>query len=337
MIGSFAPRLGRRPDVRIALIFAALFVSMAFAVPGSAGAFDLTLGRVATDGLVALGLTLVIVQGELDLSVGSTLALASAVTIKLEHLGLVVAVLIACAVGVGVGLCNGLLVTRVRINSFIATLGTMVALRGVVFTYTGGSPVSGSNIDASLAITRKFVWFLTPRMLILIGVAILVHLFMSRTRLGRDFYAVGGNREAALAAGIPVERRIWLGFCMSGFLAALAGATLGIELATGSPVIGSDSALIAIAAVVIGGTSLLGGRGTVPGTVLGFLTIGTLATGLNLKGVSSSYQQVITGLILIGVVLADQIRGRSPRWLTRFQDTRHRPEAAALQGGERLP
>jgi ribose transport system permease protein len=314
--------LERRPETRIAIVFVVVMVILSGVAPGFSGSPDLTLGRAAADGLAALGLTAVIIQGELDLSVGSILALAGVLTIGLEPLGLQVAVPIALGAGIAIGLINGLLVTRGGISSFIATLGTMIAVRGLVFTYTKGLPISGSNLDASLAMAKPLVGFLTPRVLIFIVAAMLLQLFMSSTRIGRDFYAVGGNRDAALAAGIPVERRIWTGFMISGFLAAIAGVIVAVELDTGSPVLGTQTALVAITAVVIGGTSLLGGRGTILGTVLGELVLAALTTGLILLNVPSRYQQVITGALLVGVVLLDQMQARRPRWLrvTRWRN-----------------
>ncbi len=307
--------LERRPETRIAMVFVFVILILSFVAPGFSGSADLTLGRTAADGLAALGMTAVIVQGELDLSVGSILALAGVLTIGLEPHGLLIAVPIALVAGIAIGLVNGFLVTRGGISSFIATLGTMIAVRGLVFTYTNGLPISGSNLDASLAMAKPLFGFLTPRVLVFIVAAVVLQVFMANTRIGRDFYAVGGNREAALAAGIPVERRIWTGFMISGFLAALAGVIVAIELDTGSPVLGTQTALVAITAVIIGGTSLLGGRGTILGTVLGELVLAALTTGLILLNVPSSYQQVVTGALLVGVVLLDQLQARRPRWL----------------------
>jgi len=307
-------RFARSQDGRITLVFLLVLAVQAVLVPRFTGSAGNIFIRAAADGLVALGLMTVILQGELDLSVGSTLALAGTLTVGLANdLGYPAAVAVTVVAGTLVGIVNGLIVTRAHVNSFIGTLGTMVAVRGLAFVYTGGLPLSGPSLDAAVAFSSPFIWELTPRALVMLSVAALLGLFLARAHIGRDLYAVGGNREAAAAAGIPVERRIWLGFIISGGCAALAGALVAIELNTGSPVLGVQTVLIAITAIVIGGTSLTGGRGSAYGTLIGILILAALAVGLNLARVPSSHQQVITGAILVAVVLADQVRAR-PRW-----------------------
>lgn len=307
-------RLARSQDGRITLVFLLVVVGQAVLVPRFTESAGNVFIRAAADGLVALGLMTVILQGELDLSVGSTLALAGTLTAGLSNeVGYPIAVAVAVAAGAAVGITNGLIVTRAHVNSFIGTLGMMVAIRGLAFVYSGGLPISGPSLDAAVAFSSPFIWELTPRVLVMLTVAALLGFFLLRARIGRDLYAVGGNREAAAAAGIPVERRIWLGFIISGCCAGLAGSLIAIELNTGSPVLGVQTALIAITAIVIGGTGLTGGRGSAYGTLIGILILSALAVGLNLARVPSSHQQVITGAILVAVVLADQVRVR-PRW-----------------------
>lgn len=307
-------RLARSQDGRITLVFLLVVVVQVILVPRFTESAGNVFVRAAADGLVALGLMTVILQAELDLSVGSTLALAGTLTAGLANdIGYPLAVAVAVAAGAAVGMVNGLIVTRAHVNSFIGTLGMLVAVRGLAFVYSGGLPISGPSLDVAVAFSSPFIWEFTPRVLVLLAVAALLGLFLARARIGRDLYAVGGNREAAAAAGIPVERRIWLGFIISGVCAALAGALVAIELNTGSPVLGVQTVLIAITAIVIGGTSLTGGRGSAYGTLIGILILAALAVGLNLARVPSSLQQVITGAILVAVVLVDQVRAR-PRW-----------------------
>lgn len=302
-------------DLLIIGVFFVSYVTFATTVPRFVDSGGNLLVRAAADGIVALGLMTVMVQGELDLSVGSTLALSAALTMGMAgSVGYPAAALIGVVVGALIGFANGLIVTRAHVNSFIATLGTMVAIRGLVFAYTGGQPISGPSLDVAVSFSQPVLLGLTPRVLLLFGAALGVGVLLAATKVGRDLYAVGGSREAATAAGIRVERRLWLGFVVSGVLASIAGSVISIELNTGSPVLGSQTALVAITATVIGGTSLMGGRGTALGTLLGVLVLASIGVGLNLARVPSSYQQVITGAVLVAVVLADQARGR-PRWL----------------------
>jgi ribose transport system permease protein len=314
-------RLRRRDDIGILGIFVCVFVALALFGPAGSTSLEAMFGRASINGLVALGLTMVIVQGGLDLSVGSTLALAAIVTVKVSD-GVAVAIVAAVAVGLGVGLINGFVVTVMRVNSFIATLGTMVAVRGLAYLITHSTPVSGGSIEASLTLTRPLVWFLTPQILIFLGAAVVCYAFLSLSSIGREFYAVGGNPEAARACGTPVRRRQVQGFAISGMLAGLAGWVLATQLNSGSPTMGTETALLAIAAVVIGGTSLLGGRGTAFGTVLGVCTVALISDALDAAGASAGYESIAAGGILLVVVALDQLS--MPAWIvgrwTRLRD-----------------
>lgn len=300
-------RARRRADLQIVGIFLIVFVVLSFMTSQTAGALDLMLDRAAITGLVALGLTVVIVQAQLDLSVGSTMALAAIVTVEVSDRSLALGIVAALGVGLAVGLLNGFIVTVMQVNSFIATLGTMVAIRGVALLVTNSEPVQGGSIDAALTLIKEVFWIFTPKILVLVGALVLIHLMLSRSRTGREFYAVGGNMEAARAAGVPVRRRVVQGFVICGVLSSAAGWVTATELNSANPNMAADVALLAIAAVVVGGASLTGGRGTALGTALGAATVALIATVLDLEGISSGYQAIATGLILLLVVAADQL------------------------------
>jgi ribose/xylose/arabinose/galactoside ABC-type transport system permease subunit len=297
-------RLHRRPELRAGVLFGVLLIALAFTQPTVFSSYAVVLKTAAVTALVAAGLTAVLVQGELDLSVGSMVALSGALVATTSH-SLVVGGLIAILAGVAVGLLNGMLVTRVGVNSFIATLATMIALGGLALVITDGTQVPIKNLGAGISFGENVLGSLTPRILItIVGVAAL-HLFLSRTRIGREFYAIGGNRAAAQDADIPTQRRIVLGFVICGVAAALAGVMLTIELTTADPNAGSTVLLNAIAAAVIGGASLSGGRGTVLGTLIGAVGLAALTVGLEFGGISPNIQDMVVGIVLILAVSAD--------------------------------
>jgi len=268
----------------------------------------LNIGNVARqnsfDGIVALGETLVLIGGGIDLSVGSVMAMASALSMGLQPAGVGVACLAALAFGLVAGGVNGFLVTRARVTPFIATLGTMIAVRGLMLTYTRQQPISGS-----------VVWFrelgngnigpIPIPTLLFVMIAVILYVVLTRTRFGRNLYAAGGNTEACKLAGIEPERYQFWSYVISAGLASLAGILLASRLNSATIHIGQDTPLLALTAAILGGASLTGGRGSVVGTVLGVLTLGILGNGMNLLATNNFYQIAIRALLLIGVVLVD--------------------------------
>jgi ribose transport system permease protein len=265
--------------------------------------------QVSINAVISFGMTLVILLGGIDLSVGSILAVSSLVVALLmrggESAALATAVGILC--GALMGAANGLLVTKGRVAPFIATLGTMTLLRGLALVLCQGSPISGfpSGFFAALGggylarmIPLPVVW-----MLVLFAILWFV---LDRTVFGRHVYATGGNAEAASLSGVNVDRVQILVYTLSGFTAAVAGIILTSRLDSAQPTAGEGYELDAITAVVLGGTSLAGGRGWIFGTLLGALLIGVLNNGLNLVGVSAFYQQVIKGSVILLAVLLDR-------------------------------
>jgi ribose/xylose/arabinose/galactoside ABC-type transport system permease subunit len=264
---------------------------------------SVTLGRIALIGLVALGLTVVILMGELDLSVASTLAVCGVVMASIDNLAL--GILAALAAGLLIGAVNAFFVVVVGLNSFIATLGMLFFLRGLAFVISDEEPVRLANVDAGISFGKPLIGDFTPRILLFILVFIAIQIFVTRIRSGREMYAVGGNRQAARDAGIPVTRRIFTGFMISGFVAAGAGVINTLERTAADPTAGSTVLLQSFAAAIIGGIALTGGRGSVLGTLLGAASLGILQVALTLSGVQVDVQNIIIGLVLLLAVVTD--------------------------------
>jgi len=293
----------RRPESRAVILLAIVSLGAIILEPLVFTAYSATLGRIALIGLVALGLTAVILMGELDLSVASTLAVSGVVMASIDSLP--GGILVALIVGVCIGVANAFFVVVVGINSFIATLGMLFFLRGLAFVISDEQPVRIANIDAGIAFGKPLIGDFTPRMLIFLAVFVVMHVFTTRVRVGREFYAVGGNRTAAYDAGIPVRRRIFTGFMISGFVAAGAGAINTLERTAADPTSGSTVLLSSFAAAIIGGILLTGGRGSVLGTLLGAASLGILQVGLTHSAVQVDVQNIVIGAVLFVAVISD--------------------------------
>ncbi len=264
--------------------------------------------QTVINAVIAVGMTLVIISAGIDLSVGSILAFAGVVLAQALHAGwpLPLAILAGVGVGTACGLVNGLLITMGRLPPFIATLGMMSVARGAALLATGGRPVSGFG--------ESFRWLANGRLATVPAAVVLMllvyaaaYFVLRRTKFGRYVYAVGGNEEAALLSGVPVGicKIAIYGSC--GGLAGLAAVVLTSRLNSAQPIAGLSYELDAIAAAVIGGASLMGGEGSVLGTLVGALIMGVLRNGLNLLGVSSFVQQVFIGVVIIAAVLLDML------------------------------
>lgn len=266
------------------------------------------LRQISINATLAIGVTYVILGGGIDLSLGSVVALTGVLAATFAHpdaYPLVVPLVVGIGGGVVIGILNGLVITRFRVAPFIATLGMMTIARGGALILSGGRPVS--NLSASFNFIGNGNLLRIPiPILILAGVFLVSHFILRRTTFGRYVYAVGGNEEAARASGISTHGVKITSYAICAGLAGLAGILQASRITTGQPNAGISYELDAIAAVVIGGTSLSGGIGSVTGTLLGALLIGTLNNGLDLLNVSSYYQQVVKGLIIIGAVILDR-------------------------------
>jgi len=295
--------LRRRTEGRAVALLAVVAVAALVLEPLVFSAYPVTLSRVALVGLVALGLTVVILMGELDLSVASTVVLAGVVMAQMPNIPL--GILAALATGVLVGLVNAFFVVKVGINSFIATLGMLFVLKGLAVVISNSKPIPLDNITFAIKFGLPLVGALTPRILIFALAFVLLHLFLTRARAGREAFAVGGNRQAARDAGIPVDRRLVTGFVMCGVIAAGAGAIDTLERTAADPTAGSTVLLSSFAAAIIGGVALTGGRGSVLGTLIGALSLGTLEVALTLTGVQVDIQQIFIGGVLLLAVMTD--------------------------------
>lgn len=283
-----------------------------------ANQYFLTLGNIADilrqtsiNGILAVGMTYVVLTSGIDLSVGSILALAGIVSASLvtgnHALSPALGLAAGLAVGALAGAINGLLVARLSVPPFVATLGMLSAARGVTFIYNDGMPVTDLP-DGYLSIgTGSIAGVPVPIIVFAIVVAVFWAV-LRYTTYGRYVYAVGGNVKSAKTSGISTGKIIFSVYVIGGLLAGLAGIILAARTTSALPQAGVSYELDAIAAVVIGGTSLSGGTGSLGGTVVGALLIGVINNGLNLLGVSSYYQQVVKGVIIVGAVLLDVSR-----------------------------
>lgn len=267
------------------------------------------LRQVSINALIAFGMTFVILTGGIDLSVGSILALSSAITAGMLASGMdpILAMFIGLGSGAVMGAINGLFITKGKVAPFIATLATMTIFRGLTLVYTDGRPITGLSNSSFFEIMGRgyFGWIPVPVIWMLVCYVIL-YFILKKTTFGRRVYAIGGNEEASILSGIRANSvKIWI-YSITGTLSALAGIILASRLDSAQPTAGASYELDAIASVVLGGTSLSGGKGWIFGTLVGALIIGVLNNGLNLMNVSSFYQQVVKGGVILLAVLLDR-------------------------------
>jgi ribose/xylose/arabinose/galactoside ABC-type transport system permease subunit len=293
----------------IFISFIATCAILSFATPQflSVANWTIIITQVSINALLAFGVTFVIITGGIDLSVGSIVAVSGVVAASLAQNGdypVFVAIAGGLVAGLAFGILNGFLITKSKIAPFIVTLGTMTIGRGLALILSNGRPVSNLSESFNFIGGGKIFGFPVP-IIILIVVFILCTILLRKTIFGRYIYAIGGNEQAAWASGISVDKVKLAAYAIGGTLAGLAGILLTSRISTGQPNSGMGFELDAIAAVVIGGTSTTGGRGTMIGTLIGVLLIGVINNGLDLMNVTSYYQQVIMGIIIIGAVLMD--------------------------------
>ncbi|WP_321166718.1 ABC transporter permease subunit [Paenibacillus sp. Soil787] len=269
------------------------------------------LRQISINALIAFGMTFVILTGGIDLSVGSILALSSAFTAGLMASGMNtwLAVGIGLIGGLVMGAINGLLITKGKVAPFIATLATMTVFRGLTLVYTQGRPITGFKEDFALLGKGYFLQIPMPIIWMVIAFAVL-YIILKHTTFGRRVYALGSNEEATWLSGINTSKVKILVYSISGLLASISGIILTSRLNSAQPTAGGAFELDAIAAVVLGGTSLSGGRGWIVGTLIGAMIIGVLDNGLNLLNVSSFYQQVVKGVVILIAVLLDRSKAR---------------------------
>jgi len=273
-------------------------------------------------GIIAIGVTFVIITGGIDLSSGSLVAMVGVIVALLARnsmgLPIIVSVVAGLAVGTFAGSINGSLIAKAGIPPFIATLGMMTIARGVGFLITKGRPVD--NLTESFQVLGQGSilnfgqnFFIPFPVLIFAFVALVSHFLLSNTRFGKFTYAIGGNEQAAYICGVNVDRHKIMVYGYAGLLSAIASIVLTSRVSSGQPSAGVSYELDAIASAVIGGTSLSGGIGTIGGTIVGTLIIAVMNNGLDLLGVSSYWQQILKGIIIITAVVIDTMRHRTSR------------------------
>ncbi len=274
---------------------------------------NVILIQVAANALLATGATFVILTGGIDLSVGSIVGLSGVVAALLAQndgaLTCAEAVALGVAAGGAIGAFNGALVAIAKVPPFVATLGNMTVASGLAFVFSDGQPISGLS-DEFLSLSGTIRGLSIPVAIMIVVVA-LAWLVLSRTRFGMHIYAVGGNAHAARVAGVNLRTTRFAVYTISGVLAGIAGVLLAARATAGIANSGTGYELNAIAAAVIGGISLAGGRGSLIGTIFGFLIIGVLDNGLNIVNVSPFYQLIVKGLIIIGAVFVDSVTHRT--------------------------
>lgn len=265
--------------------------------------------QIAINGLIAVGMTMVITTGGIDLSVGSILGLTAMVSAFLMVAGVppFIAVLICLALGALLGFINGVIIAQYKLQAFIVTLATMTTFRGMTYVISNGKPISNISDSAVFTFIGKGDILGIPIPIFIFFAAFAVaFVVLNKTVFGRNVYATGGNETAAKLSGVDVKKTHIMVYVISGFLAALAGLILISRLNSAQPTLGDGYELDAIAAVVIGGTSLTGGRGRISGTLIGILILGVITNGLNIISVSSFYQEIVKGLIILIAVFLDR-------------------------------
>jgi ribose transport system permease protein len=265
------------------------------------------LTQVSVNAILAIGMSFVILTGGIDLSVGSILAITGAVVATFAKSGgnIFPGIMAAIIIGGVIGLFNGLIVSKGKVQAFIVTLATMTIFRGVTYVFTNGDPISGLGNNISFIGNNSLFGIPIPIFLILI-VLLIAWYALNQTRFGRYVYALGGNEDSARLSGINTNKIKTLVYVISGITAAIGGIIVTSRIGSASPNAGTGFELDAIAAVVLGGTSLAGGEGKITGTIIGALIIGVLNNGLNLMSVSPFYQLIVKGAVILLAVLLDK-------------------------------
>jgi ribose transport system permease protein len=304
----FGPSLLSRYGLLWALGFLILALSLLSPYFLSTANLLNVLRQVSINAILALGMTVVILKGGIDLSVGSLLALAGALAAGFALSGFPPPLAMGLGVGIAValGTLQGLLVAYAGLPPFIVTLAGLTAFRGLTLVYTDGRPITGLP-DPFLFLGNGTLLGVPVPVMVMLSFLLLTHLLLQNTALGRYLYAIGGNEEAARLSGVPVARIKVFAYAYSGLAAGLAALVLTGRLNSAQPTAGTGFELDAIAAAVVGGTSLAGGRGTAWGTFLGALIIGVLNNGMNLLNVSSFYQLIAKGAVIVLALLVDRL------------------------------
>jgi len=294
---------------RIYILFVLVFGFMSLFAPRFFNVFNITsiLKAIAMNASVAIGFTVVMICGQLDLSIGTVITFAGVIALGLQPLlGYAASIAVAVVAGGLVGALNGILVAKAKINSFIVTLGTMTILQGAIYLISGGNSISVSDPQAFVIsdfLSKSLIPFVTPRILISLVLVVIMEFFLRRTRAGRNFYLVGGNKNTAWLAGIATDKYTIAAFVLSGLGAAIGGVCSVLESTAATLKLGENSLMYVISATIIGGTAMSGGKGGVLRSVIAIFTLEMLYTGVILFGLGNEVKIFIAGLILAYVVL----------------------------------
>ncbi|WP_426452575.1 ABC transporter permease [Paenibacillus sp. S-38] len=293
------------------IVLVVMSIILSFVAPNFSEVSNIinVLKQVSIIAILAAGMTIVILTGGIDLSVGSTVALSGVISVMLSTHGVnpLVAMLAGVAVGYLAGAINGYFTAKTKLPSFIVTLGSFTYLRGIAYVISGGFPIVLSSGFFKFFGSGTILAIPTPIYIMLI-VYIVMFIILKYTMFGRHVFAIGGNEEAARLTGIKVENTLIKVYAISGLLSGLAGVVLAGRLFSGQPTAGIGYELDAIAAVVLGGTSLTGGVGRVQSTIIGVLIMGVIGNGLTLLDVSYYWQLVVKGAVIVAAVLLDRLR-----------------------------
>lgn len=296
------------------IILALLIVVMSVIAPNFTDSSNIlnVLKQSSITAILAAGMTVVILTGGIDLSVGSTLALSGVISVLLSNAGVpvVIAMLAGAGVGFVAGAINGYLTAVPKLPAFIVTLGSMTYLRGLAYVITGGYPVVLASEKFKFIGAGEIFGIPTPIYIMAI-VYFIMFVVLKYTMFGRHVYAIGGNEEAAHLTGIKVNRTLINVYSISGLLAGISGVVMAGRLFSGQPMVGIAFELDAIAAVVLGGTSFVGGRGRIQGTIIGVLIVAVLTNGMTLLNVDYYWQQVVKGIVIVIAVLLDRLRSKN--------------------------
>lgn len=306
-MGEFYSKLGPLAALLILVIFVSIMNSSFLNVNNLMNLFQ----QISVNALIAFGMQFVILTAGIDLSVGSILALSGAFAAQMILMGMppLLAFLIGVVMGAIFGAFNGALIAYGKAAPFIVTLATMSVFRGATYVLTNGNPITGPKMNNSLSfqfLGQGYLFGIPFQVYIMIIFYVIAYLLLHKTTFGRKTYALGGNEKAAFVAGVNTKKLIILIYTIAGFLSAVGGMILTSQLASAQPDAGTGYEMDAIAAVVLGGTSLAGGKGKMFGTLVGALIIGVLNNGMNLLGISSFYQQIVKGIVILTAVLLDR-------------------------------
>ncbi len=272
--------------------------------------------QISTNGMIAFGMTYVILLGGIDLSVGSVVALSGTISMALmarNNWPLVPALLVGLGLGLAVGIINGLLVTKVGMPAFIVTLAMMNITRGLALVMTSGKPIYVQDERLLIIGNGKFMGVIPLQVIYMLIMFLILFCILNYTRYGKHLYATGGNIEAARFSGIDVDLVRIIAYVISGLVSGIAGVMTAARLYSALPTMGEGAEMDAIASVVLGGTMMTGGSGTLGGTLIGALIIGVMNNGLNLLGVNSYWQDVAKGFIIIFAIVVDIVKNKKKK------------------------